>query len=273
MVLILMNIKKINKYLYLVLLINIFKQEVFATDSSNEPIINYDNPLQKKEFNMGKNEYGNADLIRTCYQYSDFILVEINDKGNKGEALIGIEPLNNKINFTKTCKKDYSKFKIKMTADGYFGGKVNNFIINNGDDGFGAQYLFQINKINNDKIFPVYEDIRHSMKNYEYIRNKNHTLGVRYWKNLKADFDCSVYEKNCLDKIKISNNLSANLNYTYCLKTIKEEIKRLKKYSVDPSYLNNISGNHFFIYIEVPDIEKPEKYKILSNKIACSYIP
>ncbi|WP_397600835.1 hypothetical protein [Silvanigrella sp.] len=268
-----MNIKKIYKYLYLILLINIFNQKVFSTESYDEPKVNYDIPIQKKEFNMGKNEYGDADLIRTCYQYSDSILVEINDKGNKGGALIGIEPSNNKTNFLNTCKKDYSKFKIKMTADGYFGGKINHYIINNGDDGYGAQYLFQINKINNDKIIPVYEDIRHSMKNYKYIRNPNHKLGVRYWKNLKADFDCSVYEKNCLEKIKISNKIPVNLNYTDCLKTIKEEIKRLKKYSVDPSSLNTLSGNHFFIYIEVPDIEKAEKYKILSNKIACSYIP
>ncbi|MBX9838503.1 MAG: hypothetical protein K2X69_09345, partial [Silvanigrellaceae bacterium] len=68
MVLIIMNIKKIYKYLYLILLINIFNQKVFSTESYDEPKVNYDIPIQKKEFNMGKNEYGDADLIRTCYQ-------------------------------------------------------------------------------------------------------------------------------------------------------------------------------------------------------------
>ncbi len=264
-----MQLTCILKYLLLFLFIIFFNLKIYSAESS----INYDIPIKKEEFNIGKNKYNSADLIRNCYQYPDFILIEEIDKEQKGGALIGLASINKGTNFLATCKQNYAKFKLKMTAEGYFGGKVANYIINIGDEGFGSEGRFEIYKINKNKLTHIFGGIRHYEENFEFLKNSPHQLGVRYWKSLKADFECSVHEKKCLDKIKASNKILTNLNFSNCLQFISKRAAKLKNENYDLSYLNTTLGNQFFIYIEVPDISNPRQFKILNSNVICETRP
>ncbi len=260
---------KYCKYLLLFLFIIFFNPKIYSAETA----IHYDTPIQKEEFNLGKNKYNSADLIRNCYQYPDFMLIEEIDKEQKGGALIGLAPVKKGTNFLATCKQKYTKFKLKMTAEGYFGGKIGNYIINNGDEAFGSEDRFEIYKINKNKLALIFASARHTNKNFEFLKNSLPQLGVRYWKSLKADFDCSVHEKSCLNKIKASNKILTALNFTNCLQFISERASKLKNEDYDLSYLDKASGNQFFIHIEIPNISNPHKYKILNNNVICETRP
>lgn len=259
-----MKIKKTIKYLSIILISNIHASELN---------INYDSPIEKKELSVGKSKYSNSIIRRNCYKYSDYVIVEEVDNGLKGAAQIGIEPTKKSSNFLRICKKKYPSFKIKMVAEGYYGGKINQFIINDGNDGFGAEFLFQIFLIKSNKLIKVFEDLRHSEQKYEYIRNSNHSLGVRYWKSLKIANDCSINDSACLEQIRIANKLPSDLNFNNCVKSINQRITALKNENSDISYLNNTSGNQFFIYIEIPDIYSLENSKVLDKNVKCESKP
>ncbi|WGL61119.1 hypothetical protein QEJ31_05855 [Pigmentibacter sp. JX0631] len=264
-----MNAKKIIKYISImitpsIILINAFASEVNA---------NYDLPLEKKEITVGKSKYSDSLIKRNCYKYSDYIVVEEVDGGQKGGALIRLEPTKNNVNILKVCKNKISDFKIKMVADGYYGGKINQFIINDGDDGFGSEFLFQIFAIKNNKLTKVFQDLRHDNQSYEYIKTSQNKLGVRYWKSLKVENDCLVKDTTCLDKIRVANKISTDLNFNNCIKSIEQRISTLKNEPYDVSYLNNTSGNQFFVYIEIPDIYSSKNYKILDKNVVCESKP
>ncbi|MGY3802819.1 hypothetical protein ACWNT8_01945 [Pigmentibacter ruber] len=264
-----MKFKKTIKYLSNIVISNIILINIHASELN----VNYDLPIKKKELSVGKSKFSNSIIRRNCYKYSDYVIVEEVDNGLKGAAQIGIEPTKKSSNFLEICKKKYQSFKIKMIAEGYYGGKINQFIINDGNDVFGAEFLFQIFVIKSDKLIKVFEDLRHSNQKYEYLRNSKHSLGIRYWKSLKVENDCSINDRTCLEQIGIANKLPNDLNFNNCVKSINQRISALKNENSDISYLNNTSGNQFFIYIEIPDIYSSENSKVLDKNVKCESKP
>lgn len=244
-----------------------YKSNIYAVT------INYDHPIQQRIFNLEKNKQSHSAIVRNCYEYFDYYNVEDIDKEQKGGALIGITPKRKGSNFLNICQKKYSTFPIKMTADGYYEGKIQQYMINKGDDSFGSEYLFQIFIIEKAKVKKIFEGLRHVNQSYEYIRHKNGKLGVRYWKSLKITINCPVKDNKCLENIKVANKIKTELNFTDCKKSIAEEITRLKKAQYDATYLNETEGNQFFIFIEIPDITKKYAYKILNTRVLCENRP
>ena len=208
--------------------------------------------------------------MKTCYQYQNYILIEINDKGNKGGALIGIENSNKNSNFNKICKQDYSNFKYKITAEGYYGGKVNNYIVTDGDDSFGSELSYQIYKINPTTLDSVFESARHDAETFYFIKNHNNKLGLIYWKSIENNTDCSLFENKCLEEIKKQNPIWSTLNFSKCITSTKNRLSELKvteNDDIDNSYLTSTINNHFFVKIEIPDIYKKNNYKILDKNV------
>ena len=92
-----------------VIISNIVLTDTYALEAN----VNCDPPIEKKEIDVGKSLYSDSMIKRNCYKYSDYIVVEEVDSGQKGATLIGLESNKNYTSLLNVCKKKNSSFKLK----------------------------------------------------------------------------------------------------------------------------------------------------------------
>lgn len=231
-----------------------------------------DKPIQVNKVNLGKNQKENTDIIKTCFVYSDFIVSEFNDQNSKGGAKIGID--KSKTNSSNVCNKKLNNFSYKKTLDGYFTGKIGNYFVVEGSDGYAGNYLIQVLELSKNKLRLIFEDNRNMNSSYQFQVVKNNQLSLKYWKALKNTSECSLTagskDDSCWKKILAENNIAdsdrqkLNLKDCFTITPEMEEYSKLLGESVNELPL------HSFINVEVSDIKFPKKFKVVDSSVKCA---
>jgi hypothetical protein len=265
---IIVTMKK-NLYLFC-LFISILYQPNLSNANQMDP--GFDKPLHVEKFNMGRSKDADSNIIKTCYIYSKFIVTEFNDPALKGNAKIGIDILDSKqTNYLNICKKNFRKFAYKLIPEGYFNGKIDNYIITKGSDSFGIEYAFQVFKLSNKKKKLIFEGIQGIDHPFQFIRNKEDSLGIKYWTSLHNRSHCSLFDNekkdSCWDKILKDNNINYTIRLQDCIKSVKKIYPKINQSELEKSAIQSL------IYIEIPDLRYPKNIKLLDKSPRCYITP
>jgi len=259
----------ILKILFLNFLFFFFLQPIFSVQNMH----GFDKPNFKSKFVVGKSKYSNGEIINNCYVYAKNVLIEQNDVGLKGEAKIFIKEYSKLNNINQLCKTNSGLIKHVFQSEGYFDGKINDFLIIKGADSHGAAYKFQIYKILNKDVKLIFEHIRHIDKEFLFLKKSNRIVSLRYWAKLDNEINCSLFNKNtfyeCKKKLlKLNNiNIETELDFKECQSLFYDR-------SVDSSFYKFEERDmQFFVKMELPDIQNPNNFKIMDSKLRCEIAP
>ena len=239
---------------------------------ANEIDPGLDIPVHIEKFNLGKSKNSDLNVTKTCYIYSNAVVTEINDPGLKGSAKIGIDIINSqKSNHSNICMKNFKKYAYRIIPEGYYDGKIGDYIITKGSDSFGAEYPFQIYNLVNKKEKLVFEGMRGVNLPIKIKRDSVNNLSLNYWTILSNNSNCFIFAPNknndCWKQILIENNMDSKINLQDCLKSVKENFPGVTQSELEKSSIQTL------INIEIQNIKHPKDKKLLNNIPKCYISP